>query len=328
MGTSNNSSYATESTPIPLGMTPGAANYSVTIPGVASWNNGANAIQVYSDASGNVSLTLQAGGVSYPTQYTSSATANPNNVAVAPSTSSGSNPVKFWSDTVANNGTIPLYIGENAPVGITDAASFTLQGLLGWAGNGLTVAPVANPVISTSGYINAGNESNFTVAGTGVAGDTVSVTLSKGGITTAAKTVTIAAGSTTWTIPGFDASGFTDGTVTINATQTAPAGGTPGTATTTVTKDTVAPQVATADASSTASSLVLNSAGETDWATVTVTGGTAVSAVAGTVSGGNADTITGMTATNGQTVIFTITDAAGNTTSETATWNGTVWTIA
>lgn len=77
-----------------------------------------------------------------------------------------------------------------------------------------------------------------------------------------------------------------------------------------------------------ATALDIVSAGETDWATVAVTGGTATSAAAGTVSGGNAVSFSGMTATTGQTILFTITDVNGNTKACTATFDGTTWTIS
>ncbi|BAH06054.1 hypothetical protein CKR_1003 [Clostridium kluyveri NBRC 12016] len=88
----------------------------------------------------------------------------------------------------------------------------------------------------------------------------------------------------------------------------------------------------TTDGSSTSSSLVLKAGGtETDWASVAVTsGGTASGTkVASSVSGGNTCTINGIVASDGQTVIFTITDNAGNTKSFTATWNesGSSWDV-
>jgi hypothetical protein len=59
-------SLSSVATPIPLGNE--AVNYAVNDLGVAPWSNATNTntITVYSDASGNVSLTLQAGGMSYP----------------------------------------------------------------------------------------------------------------------------------------------------------------------------------------------------------------------------------------------------------------------
>ena len=83
--------------------------------------------------------------------------------------------------------------------------------------------------------------------------------------------------------------------------------------------------------SSTSTSFVLNAGNsETDWASVVVTGGTATGTTitASAVSSGNTCTINGITSNiNGQTVIFTVIDNAGNTSSFTAIWNGSSWSI-
>jgi protocatechuate 3,4-dioxygenase beta subunit len=111
MGSSTNASYTTEATPIPLGAAPASLDYSVGIPGVAAWTNSSNYFTVYSDASGNVTLTLQAGGLNYPSAVTSSVyTPNPNNYA--PSVS-GSGWLGFYSNGNGDSN-VPLYVVTSA----------------------------------------------------------------------------------------------------------------------------------------------------------------------------------------------------------------------
>ncbi len=142
MGSSTNASYTTEATPIPLGTAPAALDYSVGIPGVASWTNGSNYFTVYSDASGNVTLTLQAGGLNYPTAVTSTVyTPNPNNYA--PSVS-GSGWLGFYSNGNGDSN-VPLYVvtSAGAPTsaytgtitptgGSADSFSGSLLGQINW----------------------------------------------------------------------------------------------------------------------------------------------------------------------------------------------------
>lgn len=139
MGTSSNSSYTSEPTPIPLGATPSTANYSVSVPGVASWTNGMNTFNVYTDGSGNVTLTVQAGGVIYPTEYTSTTPANPNNTAPL---ASGNGIIGLYTDTSGNTST-PAYVYTttgstlsgvytSSPFGNTSNTEGTLQGQIAW----------------------------------------------------------------------------------------------------------------------------------------------------------------------------------------------------
>ena len=148
MGSANSTSYATEATPIPLGAVPSAnLNYSVSIPGVAQWTNPgtsatSSSITVYSNASGNVTLTVQAGGLNYPSQYnsvTSSVYANPINPVGSPSTNGL---IGFFTDGKGVSGVSPLVITYNAvnPTTLSSAlygsdstkADWGLQGTLGW----------------------------------------------------------------------------------------------------------------------------------------------------------------------------------------------------
>jgi hypothetical protein len=120
MGNSTNASYTTESTPIPLGSVPASLNYSVGMPGVAQWTHGANFFTVYSDASGNVTLTLQAGGLNYPTTVDATYTsANPNNYAP---TVSGNGWLGFYSNGNTGDTAVPLYVYESPS---TPAGSFS-----------------------------------------------------------------------------------------------------------------------------------------------------------------------------------------------------------
>lgn len=142
-------SYATEPTPIPLGSVPSAANYSVSQAGVASWTNGSNDVTVYSDAQGNVSMTLQAGGLTYPTQYSATTAANPSNTAPAAQKSAIA---RFYTDTNGDASVVPLFIGMAAPTSAqvgTNYGNYVIQGALGWTGTG--IAPVTPPPIT---YVN------------------------------------------------------------------------------------------------------------------------------------------------------------------------------
>ncbi len=86
--------------------------------------------------------------------------------------------------------------------------------------------------------INILNQSNVLVSGTGVNGDTISVTITDGTHTTTAAATTVSNGI--WSVKGIDASGLLDGTVTCTITAT-DANNNSTTITQTATKITVVP---------------------------------------------------------------------------------------
>ncbi|MCL6601085.1 MAG: hypothetical protein K6T81_20480, partial [Alicyclobacillus macrosporangiidus] len=213
MGTDSNISYATEPTPIPLGTVPSALNYSVSVPGVVSWTKGSPNITVYSDSNGNVSLTLQAGGVNYPSAGSGSTPGNPNNVAAVP-TSSGH--VGFYSDENGDPGTIPLFIGVNPPTDgtTTNGSSFTAQGIFAWTGTGVVAAPDAASM-SVTDNLSGTADTLDGAAGAVQAGATVKV-YSDAALTTLVGSATAGANGS-FSIPVGDNS---SGTFTYYVTQT------------------------------------------------------------------------------------------------------------
>jgi hypothetical protein len=160
LGTSGQASYTTTATPIPFGTVPSGLNYNVSIPGVVQWTNApGNPIYVYTGANGNVSLTLQAGGLSYPTQYTATATAQPQ-TPVAPPTSNGYE--DFWTNT--NGAPQPLYVGTSVP---SSYSGFSQQGAIMWLGNGTNSTTTSSTTASTSSTTTStGTSSSTTSTGT------------------------------------------------------------------------------------------------------------------------------------------------------------------
>jgi hypothetical protein len=107
-----------------------------------------------------------------------------------------------------------------------------------------TSVALANGGGAGSAYVNAANEASVSVsiglpAGT-VASDTVTVTLTSGS-TTVTRTASGATG--TITLSGIDTRGLADGDVTISVSTTDAAGNVSAAATTTVQKDTEAPEL-------------------------------------------------------------------------------------
>jgi hypothetical protein len=147
---STNQSVSTVTTPIPLGLLTVAGsvyepvgfssggtslNYSVAIPGVASWTPNAGYFTAYTGASGNITLTLQAGGLTYPTAYSTVGSTVYGNLSSNVSIPSDGS-VQFWTNT---NGAAPysLYIGTKstgAPLTLMSNAGGTASevGTLQW----------------------------------------------------------------------------------------------------------------------------------------------------------------------------------------------------
>ncbi len=177
--------------------------------------------------------------------------------------------------------------------------------------------------------INAANADSVTASGTGEVGATISLVVTDGTNSTTAFTTTVAADGT-WTISGIDVSGLNDGTLTFNVTATDTEDNT-ATASTTATKDTVAPQVEVSTVTdpvnaSNAASTTASGTGEAGATiSVVVTDGTnSTTAMTTTVAGDGTWTITGInvSALADGTITYnvTATDAAGNsaTSSKTA----------
>ncbi|WP_206831823.1 beta strand repeat-containing protein [Alicyclobacillus fructus] len=190
MGSSENPSYVTEPTPIPLGAVPKALNYDVSIPGVVSWQHTGNEIQVYTDSNGNVQLTVQAGGLSYPTQVDANHdTANPNNIVQVPTTSStSSNMVEFFTNPNTSGNTVPLFVGVgNSPSGLP--SGFIEIGALGWTGSGSgtgTTTPV-----STGLYYHQSGSLNGKAAVASKAGYSIGFSTGTSAAASAAITVSV-----------------------------------------------------------------------------------------------------------------------------------------
>jgi hypothetical protein len=181
--TGGQASYSTVNTPIPLGVVPGALNYSVSDQGVVSWTHGANTLSVTSDGNGNVSLTLQAGGLSYPTQYVA---AGPTPGVLANNVAADSNgQVAFWTDTNGDPGSVPLFISAMTPAAyvagggvLTNSANFSQIGSLSW-GNGTPINS-SNTGVNVSGSQTTASVANMpSVAyvgyGSVAAGDSLSI---------------------------------------------------------------------------------------------------------------------------------------------------------
>ncbi len=194
----------------------------------------------------------------------------------------------------------------------------------------LSLTSFTNPVNNT-------NVANATASGDGEVGDTVSVVVTDGTHTTAAKTATVAANGT-WTVTGLDLSSLADGSITYTATATDLAGNT-ATENQPATKDTVAPAVAVVAVTNPVNianvkSASANGTGEAG-ATISlvVTDGTNSTSAKTTIVGeGGTWTITGIdlsSLTDG-TITYTATasDAAGNTATSSLTATKATVTIA
>jgi protocatechuate 3,4-dioxygenase beta subunit len=125
MGSGSSVSYSSQATPIPLGIISTVApglNYNVSVPGVALWNynTNPNQITVYSNAQGNVNLTLQAGELTYPIVGNGSTAGSVVNAQLPTTTSwTGVSPaVGFYTNTnvsTTSGTTVPLAV-YTAPV--------------------------------------------------------------------------------------------------------------------------------------------------------------------------------------------------------------------
>jgi hypothetical protein len=188
---------------------------------------------------------------------------------------------------------------------------------------GFTLTTTPAVAFTSTPNVLIANESHVSAAGTGINGDTISVTITDGTHTTSAATTTVSGGI--WSVSGINASSLSDGTVTYTVTETDSAGH-GAVLTKTASKFTVAPKVtftSTPDITG-ANENNVSAAGtgdNGDTISVTITDGThTTSAATTTVSGGtwSVGTINASGLFDG-TVTYSVveTDALGNTTTIT-----------
>jgi hypothetical protein len=156
-----------------------------------------------------------------------------------------------WLDESSSNGTQYTYrVRAVATDGLEslDSASASAQADSS-APNRPSAVALANGGGTGSAYLNSANSSSVsvrvTLGSSSLATDTVTVTLSHSGASVS-KTAPATAGSGTITVTGIDASALEDGSVTVSATAFDLAGNASSARTTTVTKDTAAPNAPTA----------------------------------------------------------------------------------
>jgi len=190
-----------------------------------------------------------------------------------------------------------------------------------------SVGQVSVSISTVTNPINASNATNTTISGTGTVGASISVVASSGGTSTAPATTTVAANGT-WSISGINVLTLPDGTITYTVTATE--NGTTDTKTITAIKDTVAPTV---DATS-----VTNPVNSSNDDATSVSGTGTVDATVSVVASDGTNSTAAKTAvvdSNGQwtvsgidvtaladgtlTYTVTITDANGNTATDTIT---------
>ncbi len=205
-----------------------------------------------------------------------------------------------WNGTAANlvNGAIPI------TTEITDAS-----GNVGTGTQVLTVDSTSpTTIVFAGGTTRATNDDTPLVSGTTDAADGRIIT-----VTVAGQTMTVSASGGTWAVT---ASPINDGTYTVTASVT-PAGGNPGSATQTLTVDTVAPVVVIGSGSGTVQTTdptpAITGAGATPGSTVTVTvAGQTMTTTVGP-DGSWSVTPPNPLPAGANPVTVTITDPAGNT---------------
>ncbi|KGK13629.1 Ig-like domain-containing protein, partial [Vibrio navarrensis] len=137
-----------------------------------------------------------------------------------------------------NNGTLTVSASQSDAAGNTSSAASTTITL----DNTAPSAPSITTPIEGDGVVNAAEDSDVLITGTGAeAGNSVTVTITDNS-NTVTHTVT-ADNSGNWTISGseFDVSSFNNGTLTVTASQSDAAGNTSSAASTTITLDNSAP---------------------------------------------------------------------------------------
>ncbi|MEI5637740.1 MULTISPECIES: Ig-like domain-containing protein [unclassified Pseudoalteromonas] len=232
-----------------------------------------------------------------------------------------------------NNGTLTVSASQSDSAGNTSSAASTTITL----DNAAPSAPSITTPIEGDGLVNAAEDADVLIAGTGAeAGNSVTVTIHDGA-NSLSRTVT-ADNTGAWTISGseFDVSTFNNGTLTVSASQSDSAGNTSSAASTTITLDNAAPSAPSittpiegddvVNAAEDADVLIAGTAAEAD-ASVTVTIDDGANSLSRTVTADNtgAWTISGSefdvsTFNNGTlTVSVSQSDSAGNTSSAAST---------
>jgi large repetitive protein len=221
-----------------------------------------------------------------------------------------------WTDTATVDGTSYTYTVKARS---TDAAP--LSSLASPAATAVAdAAPPATPTaVSTGSYVNATGQASISVGVTLPAGsssaDLVTVTLASGGASVGG-TAAATQGAGTVTVSGIDASSLPDGAVTVTATSADPAGNSSTAATSSTTKDTVAPGVPTASYTDNKNSpdAISGSAEAGAAITVTRTLPAPTTTFTGTATAGGTYSVI-VSQFKNTTVTYTVTarDAAGNT---------------
>jgi hypothetical protein len=244
-----------------------------------------------------------------------------------------------WSKTAINlssfnDGTITFALTETDAAGNQGTASTTSS----------KDTAVETATITAPTYINSSTKSSVAISGTADANASISVAISDVGSVHTTTVTTTADGIGAWSKTAINLSSFNDGTITFALTET-DAAGNQGTASTTSTKDTVAPAAPSSVSLSNGggqSNAYINSSNTTsvnynvvepasandsttDTVRVTLTssgGGSAVTgSAAGSGSAGGTVAVTGMNASGlgdgTVTASVTVTDLAGNVSSPT-----------
>ncbi|WAJ71411.1 cadherin-like domain-containing protein [Catenovulum adriaticum] len=182
-----------------------------------------------SGAEANASLTITIGSVSIQT------TADTNGNWTIES--------KEIDISALTNGTLTVAVTQTDDAG-NESSSATQDITLD---NAAPSAPVITTPIETDGIVNAAEDNDVLIAGSGAEADnSVTVTITDNNNSTVSSTVT-ADGSGNWTLSGseLDVSAFNNATLTVSATQTDEAGNTSTAATQNITLDNQAPSALT-----------------------------------------------------------------------------------
>ncbi|MER2490290.1 Ig-like domain-containing protein, partial [Catenovulum sediminis] len=177
-----------------------------------------------SGAEANASLTITVGSVSIQTTADSSGnwTIESNEIDIS----------------ALNNGSLTVSVTQTDDAGNTSSSGTSTITL----DNNAPSAPTISTPIETDGIVNAAEDNDILIVGTGAESDAVlDIVISDGSNTDTAQVT--ADGSGNWTIAGseIDVSAFNNGSLTVSATQTDDAGNTSTVATQSITLDNTAP---------------------------------------------------------------------------------------
>jgi len=291
---------------------------TVAITSVTSPINSANAASTTASGTGQVGATIS---------LVASNGSNSTTAKTATVASDGTWSITGVDVTTLADGTITYTATSNDGAGHTSQATKT--------STKDTVAP-AVAISTVTDPVTSSNVSTATASGTGEAGATITLLVTKGTSSIPSLTTTVASNGT-WSISGINLTTLPDGTVTFSAIASDAAGNT-ATANKTATKDTTAPTVnitAVTDPITIAAvhSVTASGTGEAG-ATLKLVGtdGThSTSEYTGTVAQDGTWSITGIdtSALSDGTITFTVDakDAANNTASDSQTATKTTLTV-